>query len=96
MHNYSTLIAHNALICSHVITVQTRSALYADCGATTPCSVPRQVLNKILCLVAGNDKLGTRRNATKGPSSLFSLACVHPRLDKLLCKVSLRQLMDCI
>ena len=45
-----------------------------------------QVLTKILCLVASNDKLGCKRNA-KGPSSLFSLACVHPRLDKLLCEV---------
>lgn len=47
----------------------------------------QQVLTKILCMVAANDKLGTTRNA-KGPSSLFSLACVHPRLDKLLCQVS--------
>ena len=45
-----------------------------------------QVLTKILCMVASSDKLGRKRNA-KGPSSLFNLACVHPALDKLLCKV---------
>ena len=45
-----------------------------------------QVLTKILCMVASSDKLGRKRNA-KGPSSLFNLACVNPRLDKLLCKV---------
>jgi hypothetical protein len=49
-----------------------------------------QVLTKILCMVASSDKLGCKRNA-KGPSSLFNLACVHPRLDKLLCEVRVVQ-----
>lgn len=44
-----------------------------------------------MCKVAENDKLRTVRNE-KGPSSLFSLACVHPKLDRLLCQVrDLRQ-----
>lgn len=49
--------------------------------------LPDKVLETILCKVAENEKLGTVRN-DRGPSSLFSLACVHPKLDRLLCQNS--------